>query len=114
MKHYLVHLDRQITEALAAGRKFSSPKDFRAVSKIIFCGMGGSAISGDILRILALDQSRVPMLVSRGSKLPASADRDTLVILSSYSGNTHEILEVLRETLAVRAKILIVTSGGTT
>ncbi|HEY7751399.1 MAG TPA: bifunctional phosphoglucose/phosphomannose isomerase, partial [Ignavibacteriaceae bacterium] len=43
---------------------------------------------------------------------PVFADRKTLVIISSYSGNTEETISVFKEALKKKCKIVAVTSGG--
>jgi glucose/mannose-6-phosphate isomerase len=103
-------LEAQIPLGLSLGRALRVPASFKRVNKILFCGMGGSAISGDILREITSEHTRLLFHVSRTVTLPAWVDQKTLVILSSYSGNTREILEVYRQ---VRSPLLVVTSGGT-
>jgi glucose/mannose-6-phosphate isomerase len=74
--------------------------------------MGGSAIGGDIARRLALAESKVPVWVHRDYGLPPFVDRDTLVIASSYSGNTEEALSAFTASLQTPAKKLVLTTGG--
>lgn len=74
--------------------------------------MGGSGIGGDILRRLAFQEDRVPFMVSRSTAMPRWVDSRTLVIVSSYSGNTREILESFGKARKAGAPILVVTSGG--
>jgi glucose/mannose-6-phosphate isomerase len=75
--------------------------------------MGGSAIGGDIVRGLALAESKLPVLVHRDYGLPAFVDENTLVIASSYSGNTEETFSAFTRSLASPCKKLVITSGGT-
>jgi len=74
--------------------------------------MGGSAIGGDIARRLALTESKLPVWVHRDYGLPAFVDASTLVIASSYSGNTEETLSAFTESLKTPARKLVITSGG--
>ena len=97
MKTHLLNLGRQVEEALAIGRAFSWPVSPRKISKILFCGMGGSGVSGAILRALVAQPARLPFVLHRGNgPFPKWVDSKTLVILSSYSGNTGEILSAFR------------------
>lgn len=80
---------------------------------VTFCGMGGSAVSGDVLRTVFRDRLGVPVDVNRGHELPAYAGPHTLVVVSSYSGNTSETLSAFREARARGCRVLCVTSGGT-
>jgi glucose/mannose-6-phosphate isomerase len=79
---------------------------------VVVLGMGGSAIGGDLVRSLMGDQLEVPIKVSRGYRLPKFVDASTLVIASSYSGNTEETLSALRASLETRARIVCLCSGG--
>ena len=80
--------------------------------QVVIVGMGGSAIAGDIVRCYTLDQSPVPISVVRNYALPASVDEHTLVIASSFSGNTEETLSAFQQALERRASILCIASGG--
>jgi glucose/mannose-6-phosphate isomerase len=82
------------------------------IDQVIVAGMGGSAISGDLLRTLALHTCPVPISVIRSYELPAHVDEKTLVVACSYSGNTEETLSVLEDALSRNAKIFCITSGG--
>ena len=111
MKSYLENLDCQILEGVALGKKFKIPA-LKNISKILFCGMGGSAISGDILRIWVSRDSRLLFRVNRTGEMPAWVDAQTLVIFSSYSGNAAEILEILEPILKRGCPVMILTAGG--
>ena len=71
------------------------PVGARGATAVTFCGMGGSAVAGDVLRTVFRDRLGIPVDVNRGHELPAYAGRDTLVVVSSYSGNTSETLSAL-------------------
>lgn len=111
MKTYLETFDKQILEGLKIGEAFTvaSPKK---VKKILFCGMGGSAISGDVCRILVSQTSHLSFKVSRAPELPQWVDNETFVIFSSYSGNSAEILTSLEQTLKFKCPMLIISAGG--
>lgn len=81
-------------------------------SVVTYCGMGGSAVAGDVLRAVFRDRLGVPVDVNRGPELPAYAGPHTLVVVSSYSGNTAETLEAFREAARRGCRILAMTSGG--
>jgi glucose/mannose-6-phosphate isomerase len=112
MREYLLHLDRQIDEAIEMGRRLLLPRSYRRVRQILFYGMGGSAISGDILRVLVTERSRDFFAVERGGHWPPWAGPETLTVFSSYSGNTVEILQHLKNAQARRSPMVVVTSGG--
>lgn len=79
---------------------------------ILFCGMGGSAISADISSNLISKALKVPSAVSRGYEIPRFTGPDTLVFVLSYSGNTEETLSCYEAAARSGAKIVAVTSGG--
>jgi len=64
------------------------------------------------VRRLALAESRVPVFVHRDYGLPPFVDENTLVVASSYSGNTEETLSAFTESLGTKAKKMAITSGG--
>ena len=102
----------QCQQAWQAAMSFNLPADYTEVDKVIILGMGGSAIGGDLVRSLAASEARVPVLVHRDYGLPAFVDDRTLVIASSYSGNTEEILSAFEPALKTGAKKLVMTTGG--
>ncbi len=91
---------------------FNLPAAFSRVNKVVILGMGGSAIGGDLVSSLVSSESKVPVLVLRDYNLPAFVDARTLVIASSYSGNTEETLSAFGQALKTRAKKLAITTGG--
>ncbi len=105
-------LPRQCQQAWQAATSFNLPADYAEVDKVIILGMGGSAIGGDLVKSLAETESRVPVLVQRDYNLPAFVDDRTLVIASSYSGNTEETLSAFEPALKTGAKKLAMTTGG--
>lgn len=111
MKEVLLRLDRQIKEGLEIGGRFVPPKP-KGIRKILFCGMGGSAIAGDVLGVMVNRHSTLPFHVSRSSEPPSWLDRNTFVILSSYSGNTRETLGVAERVFAKRIPAVVISTGG--
>jgi glucose/mannose-6-phosphate isomerase len=74
--------------------------------------MGGSAIGGEFAGALLADDLKVPLVVHRDYGLPGYVGRDSLVIASSFSGNTEETLSGFDEAKKRGAKILAITTGG--
>jgi len=112
MLQHLHALPEQCQVAWERALVFELPETYKRVDKTIILGMGGSAIGGDLLRSLALLESRLPVWVHRGYDPPPFLDDDTLLIVSSYSGNTEETLSSFAESLATDAKKLAITGGG--
>lgn len=86
--------------------------DIRSISKIMVAGMGGSALGADVVLHLFKDQMTVPMFINRDYQLANFVDKNTLVILSSYSGNTEEILACAKAAKDKNAKIAVISAGG--
>ena len=83
------------------------------INNVIINGLGGSAIGGDLLRSYTASEIKVPIYINRNYTFPAFAKRDTLAIISSYSGNTEETVAAFKEALARKCQIVCITSGGT-
>ena len=112
MEVWLNSLSGQISEALLTGRKFVRHHPFVSVRKVLFYGMGGSAIGGDVLRAVMTERSSVLFSVYRQGRWSRWVDEDTLVVFSSYSGDTWEMIDVLHKAVRSKARLLVVTSGG--
>lgn len=100
---------RTAWEIVMAWKAPTLPAPPRAV---IVAGMGGSAIGGDLLRALAAEECTIPIVVHRDYGLPAYAGPHTLVLASSYSGNTEETLSAAEEAFRRGCPLIAVTTGG--
>ena len=112
MLSHLHNFPEQCHQAWEKIRRFDLPPEYKEIDKVIILGMGGSAIGGDVVRRLALAQSKAPVWVHRDYGLPPFVDEKTLVIASSYSGNTEETISAFTHSLKTKAKKLVLTSGG--
>lgn len=92
-----------------AGRVATEAAGHKAV---LVCGMGGSAISGDLWHDALADSGQAPITVWRAPTFPAWAGPETLVVLMSYSGETAETLAAGKAALAAGCRVIGVTSGG--
>src|SRR5208283_934289 len=99
-------------DAWSEAAKLELPENYGNVNGVLIIGMGGSAIGGDLIAAFAGGECRVPIIVHRGYDLPAWINEKTLVITSSYSGNTEETLSAFDMALKSGAKCLVITSGG--
>lgn len=113
MERFLKDLGDQIEKARRIANGVDLPSSFiKKPAQVLYCGMGGSAISGDILGTIAQSRSRIHWTVNRTSRLPRWVDSKTVVILSSYSGNTQEVQSIFEQAIARKAHFLVVASGG--
>lgn len=102
----------QLDEALRIGKAASLSSPAHPVRNVLISGLGGSGIGGTIVAELAFGSAPVPVTVTKGYFIPAFVDQHTLVIISSYSGNTEETLACMEQAIAKNAKIVCITSGG--
>jgi glucose/mannose-6-phosphate isomerase len=102
----------QMKEAKSIGERIELKNTYENVQNIVLCGMGGSAIGGDLSRSLVNESLTVPMFVNRNYSLPNWVNSNSLVIASSYSGNTEETLSAYHEAISKGAKVIGVTTGG--
>ena len=105
-------LPKQVRDAWTIARAAQLPPAHGDVRNITVAGMGGSAIGGDLAAALLAGELKVPMNVHRDYGLPAYVGRDSLVIASSYSGNTEESLSSFEEAQRRGARVLVLTTGG--
>lgn len=105
-------LGKQCVEAWREVKKIKIPANYHDVENIVISGMGGSALGGHLIRSLFADQLKRPIEIVRGYSMPAYVGPKTLVILSSYSGNTEETLAAATEAKNRKAKILGLATGG--
>lgn len=83
-----------------------------AFHSVVIAGMGGSAIGGDIVRSYLYNKIQIPLAVCRHYRLPGYVNRRTLVICSSYSGNTEETLAAYDQAMERQAKVIVISTGG--
>ena len=102
-----------IIEAMKIGSSIVLQNNFSKVEKVIVAGMGGSAIGGDVTGALIENELDIPFIVIRGYQLPNWVDDRTLVICSSYSGDTEETLSAFDDAQSKNALICSITTGGT-
>ncbi|MFC1873120.1 bifunctional phosphoglucose/phosphomannose isomerase [Chloroflexota bacterium] len=112
MRGRLRDLPQQCHNAWQLAGSFKLPEVYNKVNKVVILGMGGSAIGGDLIRSLAEAEAPTPMIIVRGYDLPKFVDENTLLIASSYSGNTEETLSALAQASGKGAKTLAITTGG--
>lgn len=79
---------------------------------VVILGLGGSAIGGDLVRALLAPTAGIPIQVVRGYDLPAYVSGKSLVIASSYSGNTEETLTTAALAEERGARLVAITTGG--
>jgi len=79
---------------------------------VIFAGMGGSAAGAELIAGCAAERLDVPIVVHRGYGLPPAAGKHALVVASSYSGDTVEVLSAAEVALERSTPVVVLTAGG--
>jgi glucose/mannose-6-phosphate isomerase len=104
---------QQMRHAIELGENISIKTTFSVpIQNIVVSGMGGSGIGGDLLSELLSENLAVPIISNRGYNLPFYVGETSLLVLSSYSGNTEETLSVGQQAIARGIKPICITSGG--
>lgn len=111
MKNLVEGFSKQLQEALNIANSAVLTKK-NNVQNIVVTGLGGSGIGGTILSELVQAECPVPIIINKDYFLPEFVNSNTLVIISSYSGNTEETLSAMKQAIDKTAQIVCVTSGG--
>ncbi len=93
-----------------AGRAF--PDACRNVHHVVVAGMGGSALGAHLIQDVFRDELRVPVTVVSDYTAPAWIDERTLILLSSYSGGTEEVMAMAKYGASRGVPMIALTTGG--
>ena len=110
----IIDFPTHIKESFNFFKKNSSlnPNLKDGISSIMMLGMGGSAITGLLIKEILKNDLDIPIAVNQGYDIPKWVNKYTLVIACSYSGNTEETLNALEKCKQKKAKIIGFTTGG--
>ena len=95
--------ENKINVDLLKNKKFNS---------IVVTGLGGSAISADLMQNFLGNEIKIPFIVNRNYFIPSFVNENTLLVVSSYSGNTEETISVFNEALNSKCSIVCISTGG--
>ncbi len=112
MKKLVENFGTQLKEAIQIGSEAKLSLSEKPYQNVLITGMGGSGIGGTIVSELIGGEIAVPIIVSKNYFLPAFVNENTLVIVSSYSGDTEETLKAMNTAMTRKAKVVCITSGG--
>lgn len=110
MLAFCVNAATHYREAAKIAEKISL--NYANPENIIVAGMGGSAIGSELLKDWAHDKAQVPIEVCRAYALPAYANKKSLVLMVSYSGETEETLSAFLDAVNRHCMIFCISSGG--
>lgn len=103
-------LPEQFLQAWEKSREINFPPQYSEAVKVVIAGMGASGLPGDIITNAFL--TNAPIVLVNDYKLPPWADSKTLVFLSSYSGDTEEIISLYAQARNNKCLITGATTGG--
>lgn len=81
-----------------------------SIQRVLVAGMGGSWMAGALFRDAGLAKVRIDM--HRGYDLPPMPKKGTLVIASSFSGNTEETLSAYDAARTAGLPLIGIAAGG--
>src|SRR3989344_8297704 len=106
----VAQLGRQVSQTLKNFPSLNLPRrDWR---QVVVCGMGGSALAADFLRYSLWQRLRRPVIIVNNYQLPKFVDRQSLVVISSYSGSTEEAISCYRQARRQGLTMVVLTAGG--
>jgi len=108
----IMELDLQCEQILDDSDGIKIPTSYKNIKNVVISGMGGSILGGHIIKSVFKKELKVPVELMSDYNLPDYVDRETLCIMSSYSGTTEEPLATFEEARKKGAKIFIIASGG--
>lgn len=110
MKKIILDFPKQFKIGLEIAKNIRIKDKF---DKVLICGMGGSALPGDILEMWLEDKKiNIGLNIHRNYGLPYQIDKKYLIICISYSGNTEETISSFMEARKKKIKTIAITSGG--
>ena len=112
MNDYINDFTNHLTEAMEIGDASNLKKSDKKFNNILICGLGGSGIGGTIINDIISSKANIPILATKDYSIPNFVNENTLVIASSYSGNTEETIYALEKCQNRNTEICIITSGG--
>ena len=112
MRDSILSFPNQLNNMIKKIDSFQLNNKFDQIDNILILGMGGSAIGAEICQVLIKDKCKIPIIINRNYVIPNWVNKKTLVIASSYSGNTEETIEAYLNTLKLTVNIIVISTGG--
>jgi glucose/mannose-6-phosphate isomerase len=105
-------LPDQMRQVLGDARLIKIPREYNKITNVVVSGMGGSNLGTHFTRSAWGDKIKVPVSIIAGYEVPAYVDKNTLFLISSYSGTTEEPLSTYRIAKKRGAKIAAITENS--
>lgn len=106
------HLPEQFLRASKEVVSIIIPAAYKTIDRVVLVGMGGSHLAMRMIKDTSFKERKKPIEIVSDYALPRYVNSKTLVILSSFSGTTEEVLEAARQVQKTKAKVFVLTAGG--
>ncbi len=90
-------LSHQVEEVLEAEKNLKIPVSYKKIDRILVLGMGGSVIGSHVFKTLFRSELKVTVEMVSDYHVPNFVNNKTLVLASSYSGNTEEPISAVKK-----------------
>lgn len=108
----ILNLHQQCAHAYQDVQKINIPKSYQDINKILVVGMGGSGLGARAVEAIYKNKLKYPILRLNDYNLPNWVDKKTLVIVSSYSGSTEEVVMATKECVKKKLKWIAIAKGS--
>lgn len=108
----LLDFPDQLDTAYNDIKKLTIPSNYIQINKIILLGTGGFGVGVEMMIDLVKEETRIPIELCNDYQIPNWVDEKSLVICSSYSGETEEIVYAFERAAERGSKIIGITTGG--
>lgn len=112
MRQLIQEFPAQLADAYQIGLSSQITRSSSEIRNVLITGLGGSGIGGKVVAQLLEEEAKVPFYINNDYVLPSFVNEHTLIIVSSYSGNTEETLAAMKAGLEAGAEVAAITSGG--
>jgi glucose/mannose-6-phosphate isomerase len=112
MINLIQQFPNNLISAIEIGKNNTLEKNYLEFSNVLICGLGGSGIGGKLVANWLLNELDIPVNLCQDYTIPKYVNKKTLLIASSYSGDTEETLSAIEKAHLSGASIIAVTSGG--
>ncbi|MEQ8324086.1 MAG: bifunctional phosphoglucose/phosphomannose isomerase [Vicingaceae bacterium] len=112
MKEHVTNFTVHLRAAIEIAEKSVLKEPGSAINNVVVIGLGGSGIGGTIVSHVLSQEMKVPLISCKDYNIPAFVSANSLVIASSYSGNTEETMNALEQAASRTKNIYCICSGG--
>ncbi|MEX1052250.1 MAG: SIS domain-containing protein [Patescibacteria group bacterium] len=105
-------LQDQLSQSFNEALNIKFQPSYKKAKNAVICGMGGSRFPSLIISKLFKEKFTIPYEIVDDYVLPGYVNNETLVIASSYSGTTEEVVMGAKDAVKKGAMLTGITTGG--